>query len=187
MVDGVMDSHHILPDVLQHGLVTVFCGRAPSAESKRRGAYYAHPTNMFWKILAETGMTDRCLDPAEFRTLPLYGIGLTDLNKTESGADHELTGSGDSPQAVHEKIKLYQPRILAFTGMNNGAMFLSSVFGRKKSKPVDCGVQADCKIGETEIVILPSTSARAKRFWDARHWEDLARRHYEHARLIRLS
>ena len=177
-------TNYILPDVLEHGLITVFCGRAPSIESRRKMAYYAHPTNQFWKILAETGMTDRLLEPSEFRKLPQYGIGLTDLNKTEFGSDHQLTGIGDNPDSVHEKIKIYQPRFLAFTGKNNGMMFLTSVFGRQKNLPLICGKQEACTVGLTELVVLPSTSARARRFWDATHWEDLARMHKEFERQI---
>ena len=122
-------------------------------------------------------MTDRQLEPEEFRSLPKYGIGLTDLNKTEFGSDHQLKGSGDDPHSVHEKIRIYQPRYLAFTGKNNGMMFLHGVFGRKKSEPIVCGVQDGYKIGITELVILPSTSARARRFWDASFWKDLADLH----------
>ena len=177
MIKQVEKVNHILPDVLEHGLTTVFCGRAPSPESKRRGAYYAHPTNMFWKILAETGMTDRLLKPEEFHELPHFSIGLTDLNKIEFGSDHQLTGEGDNPISVYEKIRHYQPRILAFTGKNNGSMFLATVFGRRRSERVTCGEQADYKIGETRIVILPSTSARAKGFWDSRYWDELALLH----------
>ena len=107
-------TNYILPDVLEHGLITVFCGRAPSIESRRKMAYYAHPTNQFWKILAETGMTDRLLEPSEFRKLPQYGIGLTDLNKTEFGSDHQLTGRGDNPDSVYEKIKILSTTIFSF-------------------------------------------------------------------------
>ncbi|MDE0308483.1 MAG: mismatch-specific DNA-glycosylase [Acidiferrobacterales bacterium] len=177
MFNPANKENHLLPDVLEHGLTTVFCGRAPSPESRRRGAYYAHPTNMFWKILAETGLTDRCLKPEEFRELPRFGIGLTDLNKFEFGSDHELTGEGDNPIEVYEKVVYYRPKILAFTGKNNGSMFLASVFGRSRSRPVSCGEQDDCRIGETRIVILPSTSARAKGYWDSRYWEELALLH----------
>ncbi len=177
MLNQIEKDSYLIPDVLEHGLTTVFCGRAPSPESKRRGAYYAHPTNLFWKILAETGMTDRRLEPEEFPELPRFGIGLTDLNKYEFGSDHELTGEGDNAILVCEKVVHYQPKILAFTGKNNGLMFLIAVFGRRRSDPVICGEQHDYRIGETRIVILPSTSARAKGYWDSRYWEELALLH----------
>ena len=171
------DEKYILPDILQSGLITVFCGRAPSPESRRRGAYYAHPSNLFWRVLADTGMTDRRLLPEEFRELSRYGIGLTDINKFESGSDHELTGTGDKPELVAQKILKYQPRMLAFTGKNNARMFLHGVFGRQKSRWLECGRQEGYLIGDTEIFVLPSTSARARRYWDVECWQQLANKH----------
>ncbi|MYD78418.1 MAG: hypothetical protein F4239_05885 [Gammaproteobacteria bacterium] len=101
---ATQSDSYIVPDVLESGLTTVFCGRAPSPESARRRAYYAHFSNKFWEILAESGLTERQLDPEDYALLPRYGIGLTDINKTEFGSDHELSGSGDNPRALVDKI-----------------------------------------------------------------------------------
>ncbi len=171
------ESDYIVPDVLASGLITVFCGRAPSPESARQRAYYAHFSNQFWKILAETGMTDRQFTPTEFHLLPKFGIGLTDINKTESGSDHELSGSGDAPMTVYEKIKIHQPRILAFNGKNNCRMFLHAVFREPKNLPIDYGIQESYKVGDTKIYLLPNTSARARAFWQPEYWRSLAVMH----------
>ena len=56
----------------------------------RVGAPYAGPGNRFWSILHETGLTPRLLLPQEFRDLPRYGIGLTDVAKLASGSDSSL-------------------------------------------------------------------------------------------------
>ncbi len=175
--NSVSESDYIVRDVLQTGLITVFCGRAPSKESKRRRAYYAHRSNKFWEILVETGLTDRQLEPEEFGSLPSYGIGLTDLNKTEFGSDHELTGQGDSPESVLEKIKVYRPRLLAFTGKNNGRLFFHSVFGIPKSAEIEYGLQKSLSVDITEIHVLPSTSARARGYWNSDYWHELANHH----------
>ena len=79
----------VLPDVLQPGLNVVFCGSAVGAASARLGAPYAGPGNKFWPTLAQIKLTPRLIEPHEFRLLPRFGIGLTDLNKTESGADSQ--------------------------------------------------------------------------------------------------
>ncbi len=71
----------ILPDVLAPGLDLVLCGTAPSRRSKEQGAYYAHPGNLFWRTLFETGLTPELLRPAAYRRVLAYGIGLTDLCK----------------------------------------------------------------------------------------------------------
>jgi TDG/mug DNA glycosylase family protein len=64
-----------LDDVLGHGLKVVFCGTAAGTVSAELGQYYAGPGNKFWKTLHRIGLTERELDPAEFRTLPARGIG----------------------------------------------------------------------------------------------------------------
>ena len=170
---------YIVPDVLQPGLVTVFCGRAPSPESARRRAYYAHFSNKFWEILAETGLTDRLLEPEDYHLLPQYGIGLTDINKTEFGSDHELSGSGDNPLTIHDKMLKYRPQILAFNGKNNFRMYSHAVHQTVKSAPVEFGCQSTVHIERTEVWVLPNTSARARGYWDSLHWHALAERHFE--------
>ncbi len=173
------NQNYIVPDVLESGLTTIFCGRAPSPESARRRAYYAHFSNRFWEILAQSGLTNRQLEPEEYRLLTRYGIGLTDINKTESGSDHELSGSGDNPHALQAKIERFQPRILAFNGKNNFRMFSHAVFLAAKSVPVNYGEQANFRIGATEVWVLPNTSARARGYWDSEIWFELAKRHGE--------
>ena len=174
---------YIVPDVLEPGLTTVFCGRAPSPESARRRAYYAHFSNKFWEILAESGLTERQLEPEEYAQLPRYGIGLTDINKTEFGSDHELTGSGDNPRAMLDKIEQFQPKILAFNGKNNFRMFVNEAYRMSKSTPVDYGLQSGLTIKSTEIWVLPNTSARARGYWNPVYWNEISVRHQEMSKL----
>ena len=177
--DNSKNSEFIVRNVLEPGLTTVFCGRAPSKESARQRAYYAYRSNKFWGILAEIGLTDRKLDPHEFVRLSTYGIGLTDINKTESGNDDELSGSGDDPKRVHIEIMEHQPSILAFNGKNNARMFFRHVFGNIGNFSIDYGVQPGVRIGKTEIHVLPNTSGKAAGYWDPGHWHNLAVRHRE--------
>ena len=98
------DPPDVLPDVLGPGLHIVFCGSAAGAVSARVGAYYAGPGNRFWRTLHRVGLTPRLLAPAEFHTVLRYGIGLTDLCKTESGADADLSRHADDAAALGDKI-----------------------------------------------------------------------------------
>jgi len=156
----------ILPDVLGTGLDLVIVGMAASAESARRRAYYAHPGNRFWQTLHEVRLTPRRLQPDEFPHLPAYGIGLTDVCKTQSGADHELDREHHDPDAVIAKIERYAPYVAAFNSKNAAQLTL----GRK----VDYGLQ-DEAIGDSRLFVLPSTSGRAGAHWDIGHWRELAR------------
>ncbi|ONG50389.1 mismatch-specific DNA-glycosylase [Pseudoroseomonas deserti] len=161
------DPAHILPDVLEKGLRLVFCGSAPSKRAAAVGAYYAHPGNKFWRILATAGLTERQLQPAEFRTLLQYRIGLTDMAKHSFGNDSELPPGAYDPEGFERRIKEVQPVAVAFTAKAPAAAFLrqrtsSLTYGRQSRRP-----------GFPELWVLPSTSGLATSFWDARPWLEL--------------
>ena len=165
----------ILPDVLAHDLITVFCGSAAGPASAREGAYYAGPGNRFWQTLHETGFTDRRLDPAEFRKILRCGLGLTDLAKHEFGVDADLPRDAWDAGTLLRKIETFRPRLLAFTGKQPAKLFLRECFG---AKAADYGLQAQT-VGETRIYVLPSPSGRARRWWTTAPWHTLAQLHRE--------
>lgn len=156
----------VLPDVLARGLRIVFCGSAAGRRSAELGAYYAGPGNLFWPTLARVGLTPRQLQPEEFRALPAYGLGLTDLCKSRFGADAELDGSTDDPDGLRRKIERYQPDAVAFVGKRPAKIFLrrsAVAFGRQREV-----------IGRSMLFVLPSPSGLARRYWDDRWWRALA-------------
>lgn len=163
----------VLPDLLAPGLVTVFCGSAAGAASARRGLPYAGPGNKFWPMLYETGLTPSLFAPEDYRGLLNLGIGLTDVNKTQSGADTDLTVDGDDVGAVVAKLEKYQPRLLAFTAKRPARVFMKSVFGNSR---VEYGIQKE-QLGSTAIFIMPSSSGLAIRWWEPKWWHDAADLH----------
>ena len=156
----------VLPDVLGSGLSIVFCGSAAGAASAQAGAYYAGPGNRFWPTLYRVGLTPRILAPTDFCTVRRYGIGLTDLCKTEAGSDVSLSGQADDAAALAAKIARYRPAVLAFNGKRAAGVFLDTAI-------IDYGEQPR-RIGETEIHVLPSTSGAARRWWDEAFWRRVA-------------
>lgn len=163
----------ILPDVLARDLDVVFCGSAVGAASAKKQAYYAGPGNKFWKTLHQTGLTNRELAPAEYPLVLTYGIGLTDMNKIESGGDGDLSKQADDPDRLRDLIAEHAPRFLAFNGKRAAKAFLSG--------EINYGRQSDT-IGETAIYVLPSTSGLASGHWDFTVWQELA----EHVRQRRM-
>src|SRR5688572_23539741 len=117
-----MDAN-LLPDVLQPGLKVVFCGTAAGRVSAETKAYYAHSHNKFWRVLAETGLTDRRLNPHEFWKLLDFGIGLTDLCKDATGSDREIRPKPEHRGALRQKIRTVQPALLAFTSFEAGKRY----------------------------------------------------------------
>lgn len=159
----------ILPDILAPDLDIVFCGSAAGRVSARRGAYYAGPGNRFWPALHESGLTPKRLAPEAFPTLPRYGLGLTDICQSASGADSQLPTDADDPQALARKIVRYRPRWLAFVGKRPAKVF----FGVPR---IELGAQPDCAFGATGIFVLPSPSGAARGHWDIAPWIELAQR-----------
>ncbi|RPI97284.1 MAG: mismatch-specific DNA-glycosylase [Chloroflexi bacterium] len=155
----------VLPDVLDYGLKVVFCGAAAGTKSARVGAYYAGPGNRFWETLYRIGLTPRRLDPAEYPSLLQYGVGLTDLIKTQYGRDSNLEFEGDAGESLRGRIAEYEPRVLAFNGKRPAQEFLL--------RPVKYGLQEET-IGGTAIFVLPSTSGAAIGHWDETYWAALA-------------
>ena len=158
-------TEHKLPDVLSQGLRVVFCGTAAGSRSAQVGAYYAGHGNKFWRTLFAIGLTPRLLAPAEFPLLPQYGIGLTDIAKTYSGADKGLRTTHFDREGLRHKIEHFAPHAFAFNGKKSAREFFGGA--------VAYGQQAD-KIGDTTIFVLPSTSGAASGFWDIAYWQHLA-------------
>jgi TDG/mug DNA glycosylase family protein len=155
----------VLPDILVPDLRVVFCGTAAGTASARAKAYYAGPGNRFWSALEETGLTPAHLEPTEFRRLPEFGIGLTDICKVLHGSDEEVGTVEFDVDGLRQRIAAVEPANLAFNGKNpaRGAL----------ERDVAYGLQ-DEQIGGSAVWVLPSTSGAARRFWNLAPWQELA-------------
>jgi double-stranded uracil-DNA glycosylase len=154
----------VLPDVLRPGLHLVICGSAAGTRSAHERCYYAHPGNRFWPVLHEAGLTPRRLLPSEYPRVLEFGIGLTDVCKSEFGADSELSETAYDPDSVRAKVRRYRPRLLAFNGLSPARAVLGRV-SRYGLQPTT--------IGETRVFVVPSTSGLACKHWDAGPWYEL--------------
>ena len=157
----------VLDDLLTENLALVVCGSAAGTKSARVGHYYAGPGNKFWRTLRDTGLTPRLLAPAEYPLLLSFGIGLTDVEKDQSGSDADIDFTRSDPRALQAKILRDAPRWLCFNSKNAAKTFLG--------RSVDYGLQPET-IGPTRLFVAPSTSGAANRNWDVSVWHALARR-----------
>lgn len=157
-----MTAKQVLDDLLDEGMLAVFCGTAAGTASAERGQYYTGRGSRFWKILHETGLTSGAdpLKPEEWPRLRDFGLGLTDLAKRHSGADSDLPASSFEPDRLRVEVRRLQPRTLA-NGLKAASVFLG--------RPAAYGMQGDT-IGETSIWVLPSTSGAVNGHWDAPFW-----------------
>lgn len=156
----------MLDDLLIPDLDVVFCGTAVGHRSAAERAYYARPGNRFWQTLAEIGLTPGALAPTDYRRRLEYGIGLTDLVKSQSGNDSDLRFSRSDTAVLEQKIAACQPQYLCFNGKRGAEAFLAR-------RRVAFGVQPET-IGRTIVYVAPSTSGAARASWDRGVWQQLA-------------
>ena len=161
-------SGEALPDVIRPGLDLVICGTASGKHSAAEQAYYAQPNNRFWHILEQTGLTPRRLDPDEYKRLPDFGIGLTDLAKRYSGIDSGLRPDDFDIAGFRQKIEMTKPRFLVFNGKK-----AASIYFGVHTRNIDYGCQ-NALIGETAIIVVTQTSG-ANAHWKAETWHECAR------------
>lgn len=157
---------HLVPDLLAPGLDLVFCGTAPSPASYAARAYYANPGNAFWATLHAVGLTPERLVPQRYPELLGWGIGLTDLNKTEYGSDHELSAHAMDAKSLRAKLRKYRPAAVAFTSKNAASLALGK-------KALAYGRQAETLEGAM-VFVLASPSGRARSFWTLEPWRAVA-------------
>ena len=159
-------SKHLVPDLLAPGLDLVFCGTAPSRASFRAKAYYANPGNAFWATLAAVGLTPERLPPHRYPELLAWRLGLTDLNKTEYGSDHELSAQAMDAASLHAKLRKFRPAAVAFTSKHAASLALgvkSPAYGRQR-EPLEGAA----------VFVLASPSGRARSFWTIKPWRQAA-------------
>ena len=159
-------AKHLVPDLLAPGLDLVFCGTAPSPASFKARAYYANPGNAFWATLNAVGLTPERFTPDRYPELLTLGIGLTDLNKTEYGSDHELSREAMNARALRAKLRRFRPAAVAFTSKHAASWALGV-------KSPGYGRQAE-SLEDAVAFVLASPSGRARSFWTIEPWRAAA-------------
>jgi TDG/mug DNA glycosylase family protein len=101
-----------LADILGPGLRVVITGTIAARDRADREHYYATPGNAFWLLLHESGLTPRFLQPDEDHLLPTFGVGVTDLVRTDSSRPGQLSVF-DLP-ALDRALHSAAPRVVAF-------------------------------------------------------------------------
>jgi mismatch-specific thymine-DNA glycosylase len=108
-----------LVDVLEPNLICVFVGTNPGIRTATSGHAYAHPSNMFWKLLHSSGCTDERLKPEQDVDLPrLYSMGNTNIVERPSKDAAELSKAEMTAGApiLEEKVRKYRPEAVCIVG-----------------------------------------------------------------------
>lgn len=108
-----------LVDVLEPNLICVFVGTNPGIRTATAGHAYAHPSNLFWKLLHSSGCTDTRLRPEQDVDLPrLYAMGNTNIVERPSKDAAELSKAemAAGTLILEEKFRKYRPEAVCIVG-----------------------------------------------------------------------
>ncbi|UKZ75419.1 hypothetical protein TrVFT333_003104 [Trichoderma virens FT-333] len=108
-----------LPDAVAPNLLVFFIGLNPGVETARKGHAYAHPSNLFWKLLYSSGVTPRPCRPEEDRQMPqLYSLGLTNIvsRPSRNGAELSKQEMDDGVAILEDKARKWRPESMCVVG-----------------------------------------------------------------------
>ena len=108
-----------LVDILEPNLICAFIGFNPGVRTATAGHAYAHPSNLFWKLLHSSGCTDVRLKPEQDVDLPrLYSMGNTNIVDRPSKDAAELSKKemAAGTPVLEEKIRVFRPEAICIVG-----------------------------------------------------------------------
>lgn len=108
-----------LNDILEPDLIGIFVGFNPGVRTAMSGHAYAHPSNLFWKLLHSSGVTDVRLKPEQDVDLPrLYQMGNTNIVERPSKNAGELSKveSAAGAPILEAKIRAFRPEAVCIVG-----------------------------------------------------------------------
>ncbi|KAK3942769.1 DNA glycosylase [Diplogelasinospora grovesii] len=108
-----------LPDAIAPNLLVLFVGLNPGIETARTGHAYAHPTNLFWRLLYSSGVTPRLCSATEDRHMPeLYSLGLTNIvsRPSRNGAELSKSEMDAGVDILHDKVRRWRPECVCIVG-----------------------------------------------------------------------
>ncbi|KAK1056682.1 hypothetical protein LTR74_014739 [Friedmanniomyces endolithicus] len=108
-----------LTDILEPNLVCIFVGTNPGIRTATAGHAYAHPSNLFWKLLHSSGCTDVRLRPEDDVNLPQwYAMGNTNIveRPSKDAAQLSKTEMAAGTPILEEKVRRYRPEAVCIVG-----------------------------------------------------------------------
>ena len=140
------------PTSWRRGCAASSAASTPAGAPRPPGDHFANPRNDFWRLLADSGLTPRQLDPSGQWSLRELGYGLTNAaQRTTKGSGDlrrgDFEGSLERLEGIASELR---PRVIAFVGK----AAYQGVFGLARC---ELGLQ-ERALGATRLFVLPSTS-----------------------------
>ena len=112
-------SNHHLPDIVDYNLKILFVGFNPGLRSAETGHHYAGPSNNFWKLLFESGLTPYRLRPEEDVRLTGMGYGSVNIvdRPTRSASEIKAAEYRRGSEKLTGILAEYKPKIACYLGI----------------------------------------------------------------------
>ncbi|MCJ1420804.1 hypothetical protein MMC32_007163 [Xylographa parallela] len=110
---------NLLTDSLSPALLVLFIGVNPGLRTASSGHAYAHPSNLFWKLLHSSGCTPRRCLPSEDHDLPyLYSLGHTNIvtRATKDAGQLSKVEMDEGVAVLEEKVRKWKPEAVCLVG-----------------------------------------------------------------------
>ncbi|KAI8965385.1 DNA glycosylase [Daldinia sp. FL1419] len=109
----------LLPDAIAPNLLILFIGLNPGLQTARVGHAYAHPSNLFWKLLYSSGITPERCHAHEDQTMPArYSLGHTNIvaRPSRNGAELSKAEMDEGVAILEDKCRRWRPEVACITG-----------------------------------------------------------------------
>lgn len=145
-----------LSDIVKKNLKILFVGTSPGVRSSQIGHYFAGRSNVFWRLLYESGLTKKLLKTENDWDMLDYNYGLTDVVKTptRSVSDIKQHYTIKSTRRLNRTLNLFSPRIAAFVGKMG-----FRIYSQNNYTKLEYGFQY--KYNDVRVFLLPSTSGQS--------------------------
>jgi len=145
-----------LPDLLKKKLKILFVGTSPGEKSARIGHYFAGHSNVFWKLMYESNLTNVLLKTVDDKKMLNFGYGLTDVVKkpTKTVSDIKQGYTINSTRRINRTLNLFKPKIVAFVGKMGFRIYSQNQYSK-----LEYGFQY--KYHDVRVYLVPSTSGQS--------------------------
>lgn len=140
-------------DIIKPSLAVLFVGFNPGLRSAQTGQHFAGHSNRFWKLLAESDLTPRLLQPEESDELLNYDLGITNIVDRPSKTAAEISKDEYAAGRIKlkQKLAVYQPKVACYAGIGVYREFA------QRAK-ISCGLQNPSVVPGIIDFVVPSPS-----------------------------
>ena len=151
-----------LEDRIGPGVVVLFVGINPGVRSATIGHHFAGFSNRFWKLLFDARLVPEMLRAEDDGRLTEFGYGITNLVPRPTPGIDTLRPSEyvEGLEALKEKVRRWQPPIVAFVGVT----LFRSIFGIPAGRKISLGLQRRERFEGARVFVLPNPSGRNANF-----------------------